>query len=297
MSFGRLPTEDGPLYHITENRPRAGTYPNLMYNTPLDGLAMSYNQDAGGGQVSARVIYSPFTTYADASGKLGGNGILEKPLVGGIKSSTQTELTSVMVEYSNNMFALIYQGYQTGKFGVSGTDINLGAGAGSGKATFAIQAHSLTAEADNIMSTGLTIGATYLTAEIKNTGDISVPTGGPALHMYGLGASKEGDKPNGSTALVSARYNVNNKMSLGAEYLNGSKNTFVYDTSSDYLTGFYATHGTASQFYVNYKFEPELTLRVGAMSQDYDYGTLGLSAQTKTNKQVNTIYSKLRLDF
>ena len=63
LTFGRLPTVDGPPKHVYSAQPRQGTYLALGYSTILDGYALTYNLDISASQsVSFRYIYTPMQT-------------------------------------------------------------------------------------------------------------------------------------------------------------------------------------------------------------------------------------------
>lgn len=298
FSFGRLPTMDGPLTHIPSGRARSGTYPSLMYNASLDGFAASYNL----GGLSARVIYTPQTVYANNSGKNFGSGLLEKPLIGSQKTNPMMDLTSAMVEYSTgdvgfaSNIGVIYQGYLTGDIAVGGDmiDLNPTAGTGSGRVSSVISAHSLTVTADNVARLPLTFGLTYLASEVKNEGEITTDVGSK---IYGLGAKAKGETLRGNSTLVSARYDVTSRWMVGAEYLAGGKNVFIYDVGADNLTGFYSTPGTGTHAYVLHKLTPELGLRVGVTHQEYKTSPFNFGESKTIDRKIDTTYANLRLDF
>lgn len=308
FSFGRLPTIDGPLTHIQNGRPRSGTYPALMYNSALDGLALSKNMALGAGNFAARVIYTPFMNTTTSEGKSSSfPAVFIKPTVNSDKQSNFTDLTSLMLEYGMNTgmgaFNVIYQGYQTGEFYADGASISTVVSAsatatGSGVVYFKNQAHNLTAEWNRVANTDLDLGVSYITTRVQNRGSISMLVGTtPVAAIYGLGASKQDEVLTGSSSLVSARYSVMNELMVGAEYLAGGKNVFIYDVGADNLTSFYSTPGTGTHAYVLFKPEPQLGFKLGYMNQEYKNTPFTFGESKETDRKVTTYYANIRLDF
>lgn len=297
FSFGRLPTMDGPFVHYPTGKARSGTYPALMYNASLDGLAGSYNMKSDAGDFSARLIYTPTTYFATSAGTTNPVPSYQtSPTVGGAKTNTTNTLTSLMLEYSKKMegigaLNLIYQGYQTGEIEIPGSAFNNGTGT-SGSVSSKVSANSLTASLDDIASLGLDFGLTYLTSEVKNQGTITI---GPSS-IFGIGASTLGETLTGSSVLASLRYRIAS-LYLGAEYLAGGKNVFIYDVGADNLTSFYSTPGTGTHAYLLYKFHPELGLRLGYMNQEYKNTPFTFGPSRDTDRKISTYYANLRLDF
>lgn len=296
FSFGRLPTSDGPSFHLQNGRARMGTYPGLLYNAELDGVALTYNKQINDDQKFAvRAVHTPFTRRTDATGK-SGNGIITNPTINGDAANTLIELGSVMAEYNvkNLSFAdgitVIAQGWQTGKLPLNASDV----GAVTGAIEFKIGANALHIDFENLGKSGFDLGITAMSSKIENNGKI--PTGATSA-VYGYGATVENESSSGSSTLISARYTINKANYLGAEYLNGGKTAFVYDSNNDALTNFYSTPGKGTHVYYIYKFTPELGLRLGYMDQKYEATPFGFGASSTTDRKITTYYSSLRLDF
>lgn len=308
FSFGRLPTLDGPITHIPKGRPRSGTYPALVYNSALDGLALSKNMSLGDGNFAARVIYTPFMNRTTSEGK-GSTfpAVLLKPTVNSDNQANFTDLTSLMLEYGMDTkmgaFNVIYQGYQTGEFYADGATIttpisSTASATGSGVVHFKIQAHSLSGEWNRVANSDLDLGVSYISTRVENRGTISMLAGTtPVAYIYGLGATKEGETLNGSSALVSARYSVLHNFMVGAEYLAGGKNVFIYDSGADNLTGFYSTPGTGTHAYFLYKPEPQLGFKLGYMNQEYKNAPFTFGESKETDRKITSYYANIRLDF
>lgn len=297
FSFGRLSTFDGPPFNLPHGRPRMGTYPGLLYNAELDGLAFTYNTAVGDGNMAFRIVNTPFSYYADASGTIGSNGLLNSPKVGGNKSDTMPALASAMVEYSNNNFAVgaltvIAQAWQTGWLNINASEIT-GLGTGAGAIGFRVGAQALHVDISNVMGSNFDFSATMLSSRVENRGSI---TGLAVGTIYGYGASKDGESLSDTSTLLAGRYQFG-KTYVGAEYLIGGKKAFVFDANNDAISNFYSTTGTGTHAYVLHKFMPELGLRLGYMNQKYDKTSFTVGAQKDSDRKVDTVYANLRLDF
>jgi hypothetical protein len=296
FSFGRLPTADGPPYELQNGRARMGTYPSLIYNAELDGVALTYNKQISEDQkVSIRGVHTPFTRKTDATGK-SGIGIITNPTINGNSANTMIELGTVMAEYSvKNLswaqgVSVIAQTYQTGKLPINASDI----GGLSGAIEFKIGVTGFHLQIDNVAKSGFDLGFTTISTQIENNGVISL---GPFGNVYGYGATAENDKAKGNASLISARYTINNANYIGAEYFSADKTAFVYDANNDSLTNFYSTPGKGTHVYYIYKFTPELGLRLGYMDQKYENTPFAFGASATTDRKITTYYSSLRLDF
>lgn len=315
FSFGRLPTSDGPPFNEPNGRPRSGTYPGLLYNAELDGLALSYNKPVSNGNVAVRLVHSPFTRKTDSSGTLVGSEIVNSPSDSGpgTKANTLSNLDTLMVEYNNNSFSwtsnfvVIAQAY-TFKMGIDGSLMTYApaGGTASGNVTTSIDAQAIYLGAENVLSSGLDLSATYLMSQVGNSGCIMFPGAGGTCNtttiglgaaIAGFGASEKGETLSGNSTLLTARYAFSSSDFLGVEYLMGGKNVFVYDANSDNVTGFYNTPGTGKHVYVTHKFSPEFGIRLGAMAQEYKSTNFTFGPTKDTDRTSSTYYVNFRLDF
>ena len=95
FSIGRLPTIEGPSYHLQKGTARSGTYPQLAYGATLDGMALTHATRALGGTIATRVIYTPLNQvnkdkeFIDSS-FTGANGL---------KIASTEQMYSAMVDY------------------------------------------------------------------------------------------------------------------------------------------------------------------------------------------------------
>ena len=305
FSFGRLSTSDGPPFHLPHSRPRMGTYPGLLYNAELDGLALSYNGKAGDGTWAARYVYTPFHRYATSSGKAGGMpGLITSPTLAGNKSETMIRLDSAMLEYNNRNIgfadgiSVILQGWQTGKLGITASELNGGSGIDANSAVeFQIGAQGLHIDLENVAQSGFDFSATYVQSQLKNSGCLTTSGVCAAASVKGFGAKEEGETLTGASTLLAARYRFLSNDYVGLEYLVGGKSVFIYDTNNDSISNFYSTPGTGTHVYLIHKFTPELGLRVGYMEQKYKSTPFNLGESKDTDRKIQTTYANLRLDF
>lgn len=299
FSFGRLPTSDGPPFHLQNGRARMGTYPGLLYNAELDGVALTYGKKIDEHSMAFRVVHTPFSRRLDNSGKYSGGGITTSPTTNGSKAETVIALDSAMIEYNNNNISwldnlnVILQGWQTGNLPVNGSEINAGV-AGTEAVEFKIGAQALHIDLENIAKSGFDFSVTVMQSKVENSGCIKL---GGTCQIFGFGAKTQGETSTGSSSLFSARYKFSSAMFLGAEYLNGGKTAFVYDSNNDSLTNFYSTTGKATHVYYLHKFTPEFSLRAGYMNQQYDSTPFGFTAPSDSDRKIVTYYGVARLDF
>ena len=300
LSFGRLPTMDGPPSEMSLGTARMGTYPSVGYNAPFDGLALSYNLPMDKQNLAIRVLYTPMTYMTTGAGKIGGapEG-LGNVTINGTKINSEVPFGAAMVEYGidgtsiANKINLLVFAYQTGDLPLDGSTFNVGAGAGTGMVNFKVGGQVITAGFTGVAGTDLDLSLTYFQSKVENSGTMTIPGLGP---IYGFGATADGDTLTGSTKLYSARYKWNNTF-IGVEYLDGGKNVFNYDPATEVVNGFYSTTGTGTHYYVTQKLTPELGFRVGYMHQDYKSTPFSFGASADTDRKIDTMYSSLRLDF
>jgi hypothetical protein len=301
FSFGRLPTLDGPPTEMPLGNARMGTYPSIGFNAPFDGFALSYDQPLEKNNFTARALYTPFTYYTAGAGKLAPSApdALGNVTIANTKINSETPFGAIMLEYEinessvANKINIIAQAYQTGNLAVDGSQYSVGNSVGVGLVEFKVGGQVLSLYLSGVGGSDLDINLTYLQSRVDNSGVI---TGLPTGSIYGFGASAQGEALIGTTKLLSVRYKLNNTF-LGAEYLDGGKNVFNYDPSTEVINGFYSTTGMGLHYYVTQKLTPELSLRVGYMNQIYKSTPFTFGPSVDTDRKISTIYSSLRLDF
>lgn len=310
LSAGRLSTFDGPPNHLPHGKSRMGTYPALVYNTNLDGAALTYNHELNtDSSLSTRVVYSPLYSYTyNVSGvpMYQGQPTTDNNGTTGDKLPSSSAIAAWMLEYNLknssafNNFTVIYQGIAVNNLNIYAAQLPsithplAGVLTPTGRITATYGLHSVTFDMAGVAKSNLDLGLSFVSSEMKNTGAISY---GGTPSVFGYGASAQDEVAKSTTSLVSLRYKYTNNDFVGYEHLNGSKNNFIFDLGSEDLTNFQATPGTGSHVYLLHKFSPELGLRVGYRQQQYKYAPMTIGATTEIDRKVNTAYANLRLDF
>lgn len=299
FSAGRLSTMDGPPNHLANGKSRMGTYPALVYNTTLDGLALTYNHDlTTGSGLTARMVYTPLQSLSWANNAPLYQGQITTGNDGkaGDKLPSSQAIASWMLEYNSKEmgifgnFTAIYQGLTVNSLGFNGSSVG-----GTGRTVSEYGVHSLTLDMANIAQSNVDLGLSFLSSQMKNSGSVTAAALGGTV--YGYGATQENETISSSTTLASLRYKYASNDYIGYEYLNGGKGNFIFDLGAEDLTNFQATPGTASNVYLLHKFSPELGLRVGYRQQEYKYSALAFGAISEIDRKVNSYYANLRLDF
>lgn len=290
FSVGRLPTVDGQPQNYKDGRARMGTYPMMSYDSVLDGFALTYRADEyipADHKLAMRVIYTPFSQYSLKSRT-------DSPVdQTGSNLNTQVSAVAAQVDYSvNNLswaenMGLVAQYLQTGDLYYPN---EASTALGNSTINIATGSTTLAAEMMGIAQTGLDLSLTYLATSLKNNGKFNGP------FPVGLGTNLSDETINGGIFLLSTRYRLGSWI-LGAEYLNGSENSFFYAPNDETLTSFYSTRGDAYHAYVTKKFGQNLSLRLGYMDQQYKYTPIALGSPVKTDRMTQTGYANLRLDF
>lgn len=288
LSIGRLPTVDGQPQNYKDGRARMGTYPQLSYDSVLDGFALSYKADEympTDHKLAARVIYTPFSQYNVGTGGYV-SGVTNQA---GSKLNTQIDTTAAMIDYSNDNkwgmdnFGLVLMYFQTGSLYYPSPATALG----NSTLNLNVGGTTIATEFNGIAHTGWDLSASYLFSSLKSHG---------TLAGMGFGTASSDDTETGGVLLISTRYRLASWI-LGAEYVNGSEDSFYYAGNEEDLTNFYSTKGNAYHVYVTKKFTSNLSLRVGYMDQEYKWTPTGLGANKDSDRKIQTGYANMRLDF
>lgn len=293
FSIGRLPTTDGPPANFWDLRSRAGTYPFMNFNLPLDGIAASYKFDSyldKSEQLSLRVMYTPLLTVA-----LGSNAYLKPPHeddlndVGtGNKVNTMSEAGAVQVDYSRMDMSFADQGSALLHVTYLGDRV-LSAGTGTSTARINGSITSLYAELIGIANTGFDMTASFSYSAFHSNGSFGAGLGG-------LGTMGDSSDIYGDTTVLNARYRWD-QWAVGAEWLTASKLVRYFSTADEDLVGFYRTPGIGRHIYVTRKFADFLTLRLGYREKDLSNFLVGVGPVVDTDRQIKNFYALLRADF
>jgi len=306
LSFGRLPTADGPPINMINGRPRQGTFALLAYNSNFDGFGLSYNRKLDEKQSLAfRVLYTPLSAVYRGSAS-GSDAYLTPYTASGTSQvlNNLTDISSAIIEYNNTdikfaeNFSVIYHGVYTGKFGFADRQLNSLAGASlySGIAESQIEIQTLTSTMENIMNSGLDFGLSLTATKIANSGQVTSALPSAAPTVYGVAARTKDETVYGSQTLVNLKYRFNNKYALGGEYL-ANKDGYSSSFTNDDITSYYRTQGSAYQVYALIKPESELTIRLGYAYQNWDKTTQTLGPSYDVDRNIGTYYTNIRLDF
>jgi hypothetical protein len=102
VSFGRIPTTDGPPAQNWDGRARMGTYPMLSYNVPLDGFALTYKLDQylpSAHKLAVRAIYTPFGSMNIGS-PIKANELFDRPTSNGSPMDNQNSIIAGQLDYN-----------------------------------------------------------------------------------------------------------------------------------------------------------------------------------------------------
>lgn len=297
FSLGRLPTVHGSPANYWDMRPRMGTYALMSYNSPLDGIAMTYRLDsylAEGHQWALRALYTPFSDV-NAGTVAGNDSYIQPPrsdvngtVPTGSANNTLIDLYSLQSDYSSRNFnfvdelGLIIQGYQLSSLPFS---------SGNGTSSLNITTRALTTSLEflDIGHQGFDVSINYTFSQTESHGFFN----GPGT---GFGTDKESATLDATMALISARYRTDD-WAVGYEWLESSKNSLYFSAASEDLTQFYRTNGVGHHLYLTRKLLEALTLRGGFRWQQYSNLPAFIGPITPTDREVKTLYVSLRTDF
>lgn len=296
FSMGRLPTIDGPPINYKYGKERIGTYPVLGYNAIFDGFALTHSRELSESEITFRYVYAPFTSVNLGDTATGGvtPPYLSRPTAGGNSHSNMFGINTMMIEWDKKNLPIASKMNimaQTGlsdKLNVDGTLLG-----GTGATRTAFQVSALALSLSEVAGTKLDFIVSASTSKLDNEGVITV---GPAS-LYGLMADKEGDSVTGSAMLAAVRYRLDSVSWIGAEYLDAKKGVFIPAFATDDLSSFYQTVGQSYDIYGIYKPMNEVTLRIGYSQQNHDYSGFALGAIAKSDRTVETIYARARVDY
>lgn len=327
VSFGRIPTTDGPPAQNWDGRARMGTYPMLSYNVPLDGFALTYKLDQylpSAHKLAVRAIYTPFGSMNIGS-PIKANELFDRPTSNGSPMDNQNSIIAGQLDYNlaDSFLAkntnLILQYLKTGPLGFNyGIDARFPALNQSGVAManptdLEIDFSWTTASLDlqKLFGTDFDLSLSYMMSKLNSRGTMYAPmiynSSATPIYFYlpiggfgnmntttGLGSDASFD---GNIMLISGKYRLWNT-TMGAEYLAGSQDVFYFNAAAEDLTRFYTTPGTAYHAYVTQHLSENLSWRFGYMQQNQKYtGVYYGRPSADLDRKITTMYTNLRLDF
>lgn len=297
FTIGRMPTVDGPPYHISKMNPRSGAYPLLAYASILDGMALTHGMNLGNGKLNSRIVFTP-ATFNDKTADTTDKDSVDST---GRKVSTSTPMVSAMLDYEGsstkfwNKMNLIGQYLKIDDFYLDTVVQSCSPTCTGIKASnlfFNLKSYLLTAEFNGIAKTGFDFSLTY-----KHT--ITGSKGG--LSGNGFFTSLDRDESTGSVWLLSTAYNFgsNSKFKVGYEYISISDKAFQIDNTENVI-GFYSgPDSKGHHLYAGMRIDSTLKLILGFMSKNhkkqYTNGLLGPG--TKINVDRTSGYARLIANF
>lgn len=289
FSIGRLPTIEGPSYHLQKGTARSGTYPQLAYGAELDGMALTYGTQALGGTLALRAIYTPLNQVNDTATAIDSRYLG----AGGIKISSTEQMYSAMADYeklnlgwANRLnFIVQYVGFKD--FFID----QVTSGSAVSNLNFDYDAYVAYFELNGIANSGLDIGFTYKHTKTDSRGGIATVGG---VFTDGTDGSNDGN-----VFMLDARYTFG-AFKLGYEFLKADDYAFQVGLADIDAIGFYSTPAsTGHHIFGSYDLNSDMRLILGYMMQDRDKlyvnGVLGDGADIE--KKVNAGYARLITNF
>ncbi|MFG1484072.1 DUF3373 family protein [Halobacteriovorax sp. HFRX-2_2] len=286
FTIGRLPTIEGPSFHLTKGTARSGTYPQLAYGAELDGMALTYGTKVLGGGLAVRAIYTPLNQRA-----MGGQDSFTD--LNGVAVSSTEDMYSVMVDYEKlnlgwaNRFNFIAQYVGFNDFFIDYTvDIstpppNPTQPTPVSSLYFDYNAFVVYFELNGVAGTGLDLGLTYKNTKVDSKGTVGA--------FGGIFSDASGGESDGNVIMFDARYSFG-KFKVGYEFIKSDDKAFTVGLADVDAIGFYSTPGTTGHhIFTSYDVDSDMRIILGYMTQQKDkaytqdlLGT-GTNADTKTD--------------
>lgn len=286
ISFGRLPTSDGPPFEFKEDRQRQSIYPALIFDGEPDGIvvtagleryldlknsglryfyamAVQYDED----QISMNYLDSVWKdTYDDNRVQ----ALFFETEVPGFRDSL---LVLSYVPAKNILMQSPYSAAGSAESVDNLGDINL---------------YGIHIQVPNLWGSGLDVFASYAQNENEPNGN-TIDYGGA---NFGLFSGAPSPMPNlavdgaptksttGKAAYAGVRYELPiislNRPKIGLEYNRGNKYWFSFTPGTDDIFNRLATRGEAIDFYYLQPFNKNLYMRAGYTKITYDYTGSGM---------------------
>ena len=265
MTLGRQPSSDGPSFQIKEGQKRKGTYDALAFDGAADGIVFTANLKNYNKGLYARIAYG---VPASSSQSNDTNATL-------VQTSTvkDTKVTGFFIDKYASFLGKqdFIQAYY-----VSAKDFNADASGRAGLSDVNVGDFDLYGAMYEVKGMGkLDFFAHLAYSKAKPNGNsMQNPTD---KRYYGLLSNNSGEAggdtstKSGHAYWLGARYNINKKFAVGAEYNKGSKNWFSFTYAPNYPLNKLATRGDAVEVYGVYNINRYANLRVGYIDINYDY--------------------------
>jgi hypothetical protein len=281
LTAGRLPTIDGPPLHMTSGKPRSGTYPKLAYGAVLDGIALTHSANVGGGSLSTRAIYMPFSNdwFGAGAKDISNNAIRDTENA----YTFMADYTKLNVGFARRM-NLVGQYIYLDNYFTSRTQSTCTSDVCQPYPTrdksisdlyFNYTAYLAYAEFNGLAGTGLDFSVSYKKTKVESRGAVRLADAkADAYGIAGLGVyhfDGKAHEDSDSILLLTLGYRINSSLNVGLEYIDHGAEAWNVDFNTQDAVGFYNTPGGKGQHvYLTYKMDNNLRYTLGYMTIESD---------------------------
>jgi hypothetical protein len=281
ISAGRLPTTEGPPFHLRNGLHRQGTYPALIYSVPFDGVAFTWNAHKTLGMNStliSRTILSPGSSHKSDVWKAMEFGRLSGKFVGNNSGGFQMiEFEKSDFEKFSDQLLFVLQG-GFARFNAPGNAIATGVlrttynddndtyliSSTNGR-LFDLTLLGSYLELLNIYKTKIDFYASWMKEWVHNTGglEISVYDAGfpgglnaatPRGTIISTVTTTSAKKTQANRILLGSRYELLSSLHVGGEFMHASDESLGVAAYSDLAGSIYRIKGDMYHLYFNKMF-------------------------------------------
>jgi len=273
ISFGRLPTSDGPPLEFKEYRKRQSIYPALVFDGEPDGIVATVGleryiklKNAG-----LRYFYAMAVQYDNDQASMNYLDTVASDMY----RDNRVQAVFFETELPRLRDSLLVLSY------IPASDLLMQSPDGMSAANVGdITLYGAHIQFSDLFGIGLDLFASYGENHNKPSGD-TVNMGGIPMGLMSSGMSPAStDKTTGRAWYVGFRYElpiaVLNRPKIGFEYNKGSQYWFSYTPGSAEIYNRLATRGEAYDTYYIQPFNDYLFLRTGYTKIKYDYTGSGM---------------------
>ena len=274
ISFGRLPTSDGPPQEFKENRKRQSIYPSLIFDGEPDGIVATVGLERYLGMKNAgvRYFYAKGVQYdADQTSMWYLDSVANDMYRDNVVQALffETELPGLR----DSLMVLSY---------VPAVDLLMQSPDGKSAANVGdVTLYGAHLQLSDLFGSGLDLFGSYGENHNKPSGN-TVSMGGVPMGLMSNSSSTAATT--GRSWYVGMRYELPvdllNRPKLGFEYNKGSQYWFSYTPGSSEIYNKLAARGTVYDFYYLQPFNEYLYLRTGYTKIVYDYAGSGMPIGT-----------------